>query len=882
MARARATAAALAAAVALVLAAALPAGATASTASEAKAALARLATDVRHLPAGDAKARRALLGLASRARRQRRSPCRALSTLRSFDKRLRRLKRRAPKAQKSAKRARPVATRGTLEADAVAAEAALLADPKARGCGGARRAAASSVTREVLKSDTSGMTVRVTLPQAHFAARRLGGRDWSQMAMDDMSQGSDVGDPGVPTRSEQFGVPTGAGVSVRARSITGYTLRGVNLLPEQAPPVDQSRPNGPPSPTDTAFFDKPFQIDAKAYRSNRAFPAQPTGESSPGMMRDVRIGGATVAGGQYRPRSRSLRVITSVVLDVRFTGDNAKTFGDARLTDPFNATFDRLYRATLLNDDVVMAHPGVSVTPDFCGEEVLIVTSSALRPAANTLQTQKQTEGFVTRIVETGSGPGQIGTTPEAIQGYIRGQLTGRCWIRPSYVVIIGNTEQVPTFIVPCGPGGDPAQCNIASDLPYELQDGGDYLADVSLGRIAAPDLATATTEVDKIVNYEAAPPAPLGSDFYHRFTVTSYFEPTYLCDLNPGASGTPNCDPAAGPVNASWVYHPEITQDARGFTKTSERVRNAMLARGYTVDRLYYADPATDPQTYYDGTPMPAAIRKPGFPWNATTEQFVGAFNSGRSIIFHRDHGGAAGWSAPGIGLDQIPQLTNGTQLPVAFGINCASATFDDPGFPSFVERLVQKDGGGAVGAFGDSRNSNTWANNNISLGFFDALFPNLLPSYGADDPLQRMGDVLLAGKQYLVTADPGSVYGHGHLYGYFGDPTMQLWIDPPRTFDPSKIKAEIRRDTPPFKKPPGPGPDPPPFYVLASVPEQGAEGTLVTLQEKSGNVIGRGVVRGGQAVIFPDAQPRTTAGLELRLQNQGFFGQAAPVAGQ
>jgi hypothetical protein len=801
--------------------------------------------------------------------------------MRAFDRRLRHLKRRAPKRpRRTRRRAKPVTTRGMLEADSVAVDGALLASPKARRCGGARRAPGSRIATKVLWSDTHGLTVRVTLPQAHFGFRRLGGRDWSEFDMDGTSTGGGTGKPGLPSFDEEFAIPTGANVSVRASKVSSYTLHGVNLLPHQPDPVDADQP-APGRPPERAFLDKPFKINRRAYRSRSPFPAKPAGLGGSGVMRDIRIGGVTLAGGQYRPRRKTLKVITSIDVRVTFGGDNKGTFGDARIGNPFNATFNRLYRSAVINSDVVFRNPGGTVYP-FCGEEVLIVTSPALRPAANTLRTQKETEGFFTRVVETGTGPGQIGTTAPQIQSFIRGELNSGCWLRPSYVILVGNTDNVPTFEVPCSPGGDATECNIAADNPYAMKDDADYLPDTALGRISAPDLATANTVVGKLVGYESTPPAPPGDDFYHHFTVTSYFEPTYICELNEGASGTPNCDPNAGAVTGHYVFHPEITQDGRGFTKTSEAVRNAMLARGYTADRLYTADPATDPQTFYDGTPMPAAIRKPGFPWNAGTTEFVNAINQGRNIVFHRDHGWPDGWSAPQLWSGDVPSLTNGTKLPVTFGINCSSAAFDDPANPSFTEELLQKPDGGSVGGFGDTRVSNTWANNSISFGFFDALFPNLVPSYGSPDPLQRMGDVLVAGKNYMASHDAGALYGHSMLYGYFGDPTMQLWIDPPRTFDPSKLKAEVRRDSPPIIRPPGPGPDPPPFYVLVNIGEQGVEGTLVTLEERGGEVVGRGVVRGGQAVIFPDRSPRNTAGMQIRLQNQGFFGQQAPVQGQ
>ena len=844
----------------LAAAAAVPASAAASPASEIRQAFSRLITDTKQLPAVQSNARRELLDIAQKARRASQdSPCRARSLMNGYEKLLEQLKR-------------GIGARGMLETDAVAVDASLLSSPMAKKCGGADRPPSSELKTRLLKSDLNGLMLHVTLPQAHFGFQHIGGRDWSEMDMDGMGTGGATGQPGVPSLTEQFGVPAGADVSVKVSKLSSYTLNGVNLLPHQPEAVDGGRTPG----AEKAFLDPKFEIDRQAYHSDGPFPASPGGEGAGGVMRDVNVGGAELAGGQYKPHDKKLKVFTGMDVQVTFGGDSQGTFGDARLTDPFNATFDRLYRSSLLNYDVVFKNPGATVYP-FCGEEVLIVTSPTLHPAATTLKTQKDAEGYLTRIVETGTGAGQIGTTNTEIQSFIRGELTGACWLRPSYVILIGNTDQVPTFHVPCSPDGDPAECDIASDLPYSLQDSADYFADAALGRIPAPDLATANTVVNKIVGYETTLPAPPGDDFYSHMTVTSYFEPKYICELNEGESGTPNCNPNTPPVTGHYVFHPEVTQDSRGFTKTSERVRDAMLANGYTADRFYYAHPDTDPQTYYDGTPMPAAILKPGFPWDGDTADLVDAFNDGRNIVFHRDHGGPGGWSHPSLSSANVPSLTNGTQLPVTFGINCSSAAYDNPAFPSFTERLLQSPDGGAVGSFGDSRVSGTWANNHLAIGFFDALFPNLVPSYGAPDPLQHMGDVLLAGKQYLATASSGAVYGHGHLYGYFGDPTMQLWIATPVSFDGTKINVQVMTGTPPIPQPPGPGPDPPPFWVQANLEQPGVEGTLVTLQQK-GQTLGRGVVHDGQAIVFPDTDVRTTQGMNVALQNEGFFaGQEA-----
>src|SRR5581483_10745471 len=119
----------------------------------------------------------------------------------------------------------------------------------------------------------------------------------------------------------------------------------------------------------------------------------------------------------------------------------------------------------------------------------------------------------------------------------------------------------------------------------------------------------------------------------------------------------------------------------------------------------------------------------------------------------------------------------------------------FDIPGHPSFEELQLQKSGGGAVAAFGDTRVSPTWANNHMALGFFDALFPNILPSFGDPSPTRRLGDVLLSGKRYMASQNnldgqgDDETYQEHYLYHLLGDPSGQMWADPPRHFLPPKF---------------------------------------------------------------------------------------------
>jgi len=282
-----------------------------------------------------------------------------------------------------------------------------------------------------------------------------------------------------------------------------------------------------------------------------------------------------------------------------------------------------------------------------------------------------------------------------------------------------------------------------------------------------------------------------------------------------------------------------------RTFIQFAETVRNGLTARGVAVDRVYGESPGNNPQNFNDGTPLPAALKKPTFGWNGTGAQVTTAWNQGRFMVIHRDHGWSDGWGTPGYGTNDVNGLTNGANLPVVLSINCSSAAYDYDE-TSFVQQSLVNPNGGAVGAFGDTRDSPTWHNSQIALGFVDALLPTVLGSEGPSTR-QRMGDALIHGKLRLNGLAPatgdGSTRNELYLWHFFGDPSMQMWgggLDP-LVFNPDLINAV-------FKQLPGD----PPYSVVVNLPAE-LNGQTISLL-RNGDVVGKANVADGKAEIFAD----------------------------
>jgi hypothetical protein len=832
---------------AMLCAATVATGAATTSASPRAEAGKRLTMLVKHtraLPKRLVKRRHklALLRLAKSAKRtSRRSPCRSIRTLRRYRRGLKRVRRPRIRGRTPTTSSR----RGQLESDTLAANVALLALPRARRCGG-KQVSVTQAKADVLESDERHLRLRLSLPLPTFAAHQVGGSEYQQMFMDGAGETGDEGKPGLPMLGQFFAVPDGANVSVTVNDASRYALPGVNLFPHQPDPVDQAT-----EPPLSDFLEDPFVKSKRAYRSGKLFPRKPADASLLGRMRDLNMGGVDLAGGQYNAKTGKLLVFTSLDVTVNFGGANQGTFGDGTMINsPWEAYFARNYGRLVINAAAVADKLHFGPVKPFCGEDMLVVTSPTLKPAADSFANARKAAGYHPRVVLVGSAPGQIGTTLSEIQAYILGELNADCEVRPSYVVLFGDTSHVPTWHPPCAEGGDPAECSIPSDLPYSLNFPSDLFADVMLGRIPAPDLASANAVVNKIVGYETTMPAPPGDDFYNHATVTSYFEQRYICVLNEGQSGEPNCKEKNGPVTGHLEPDYPNHKDGRGFTKTAERIHDVMYFSGLNVDRVYTRgdDPQVIPELYYDGTPIPDYLRLPTFPWDGTGADLLGHYNAGRSLILHRDHGWNYGWAHPYLTTTDVPSMTNGTKLPVIFGVNCSSATFDIPGSPSMVETQVMKPDGGAFAGFGDTQASPTWPNNHMAYGFFDAMFPDISPSFGSADATTRLGAILLSGKGLMAAkVDGAGEYQEHYLYHLLGDPSGQAWVNTPKQVDVGKINVQLI---------PIPTPDPggPVFKVHVDMADQGiATPTVVTLYYR-GDAVGRGVVTQGAIDITPE----------------------------
>ncbi|MFN8492414.1 MAG: C25 family cysteine peptidase [Caldilineaceae bacterium] len=649
------------------------------------------------------------------------------------------------------------------------------------------------------------------------------GNTYTQMSISGVeSQTVAPGKPDVPIYRRLLGVPQGA--QVRLVNVTPHVSRIATglLYPAQPSPVDQGGEDPNPDP---AFQNPPFTRDAQAYASDQDFPALPAHVTRIGRMRDLDEVLVEIATGQYNAAAHTLKLFDQVQIEVAFEG-GAGYFLPAAATNPFEVPnrYDLVLNHFEINQYI---DPG-SIHWLCIGDEYLIITDPAFRAAADALKVWKEAKGISTRVVETGSDPGDAGTTNTAIQTYIRNQYNN-CLVRPSYALLLGDAEFIPVFTHTLSSG-----VIAGTDLDYALIDNTDLLPDLAVGRMPVDTLTDAQTIVTKTINYEQHPPTD--ANFYKNMSFASYFQ---CCRTDVTNDGT----------------------DMRSFVETAELARDQMLTEGYTVERIYTANASNNitytnnggdptPRRYYDGSLLPADLgASSGFAWAGNTTDIINAFNAGRFLILHRDHGSRNGWGSPSFSVSNMSSLTNTVETPIVYSVNCASGIFDNEtngganGTTTtgvyWAEQLIRQRAG-AVGVIGDTRNSPTWANSALTRGLFDATWPDVLPADGGSTSIKRLGDILNYGKEYLVSQvgvaqTAGSVTSDDAdtdviLYHVFGDPTLEMWTkNPHRLTLPGYFTYTI-----PFTR-----------TIDIRYPINGAVVTAL----QGGNPVARGAVVNGQA---------------------------------
>lgn len=341
----------------------------------------------------------------------------------------------------------------------------------------------------------------------------------------------------------------------------------------------------------------PYTFD-QIYQEDAWYPHNLVISQEPYIMRDARGMVVQLQPFQYNPVQKKLRVYKNITVQVNNIGfsdvnvQNESLFSKESVVE----SFLEMYKVHFINFDEEASRRRYVPSPAV--GTMVIITYDDFYDEVEPLAEWKNQKGIPTELVNVST----IGNNYTSIKNYIQNLYDTNDL---AFILLVGDAPQV----IPYSNNQDPLYACLA---------GGDYYPDAFVGRFSAETEAQASTQVERVLSYEADP--FISGDWMHKGTGVASNQGT-------GYNG--------------W-YDNEMMDIIRGH----------LMGWNYTeVDQIY--DPT------------------------GTASDVANALNSGRGILNYCGHGSTTSWGSTGFSNSNVNQLTNDNMLPFIISVACLNGNF-------------------------------------------------------------------------------------------------------------------------------------------------------------------------------------------------------------
>ena len=333
------------------------------------------------------------------------------------------------------------------------------------------------------------------------------------------------GEAKLPIIRKIIEIPHGSNPELFISSISWeYTSLNELHLPNRIIPAQQSVEKIPEGSKD-------FVIDEKYYSTSSFVPENIAEITEISKIRSRRFALVEISPIQYNPLTGELKIMESCEIKINLPNSNmALTYEKIRRYS--SQSFEKMFETIFANYGFYEYE-----LKNREQEGYLIIVYDDFYDEIQPLSDLKQTFGYDVTVTKTSDIPG--GATKEKIYDYIEDAYN--TWnIPPSYVLLVGDTPQIPTFTG--------SSSNSEADLYYVTVDGSDYFPDIHIGRFPASEEAHVESMVEKTIYYEegifendswikkaafiASTDNYWISEGTHNYVIDTYLNPNeYTCD---------------------------------------------------------------------------------------------------------------------------------------------------------------------------------------------------------------------------------------------------------------------------------------------------------------------------------------------------------------
>lgn len=282
---------------------------------------------------------------------------------------------------------------------------------------------------------------------------------------------------------------------------------------------------------------KQFALDKEVYSSREFIMSDTVTIEAVSRLRDINLASLTISPVRYNPSSNLIEVITSMKIEITFSGISSKA--------PAPASFSKLIGKGIANyypEDVIPAYSEKPV-------RMLILTDTTFRDYLAPLIEWKTRKGFKMEILYKGEK--YAGADYAALKSTLTNIYNASSEENPppEYLLIIGDVSMVPRY-----------GTSQITDMYYGEFDGnGDYIPEMFIGRLPVKDTAELRSVIKKIVEYEKFEFADTNS-FFKNSLATAGYDGTYSEYMNNQVGyAVSNYLNASNGINGFHFYYPQI-----------------------------------------------------------------------------------------------------------------------------------------------------------------------------------------------------------------------------------------------------------------------------------------------------------------------------------
>ena len=516
---------------------------------------------------------------------------------------------------------------------------------------------ASSLPKRAVTESSSYIELDYSFDNAEITTIKQDTSVFQLLNIQGMGKIDNVGKPALPCYNDILAVPSKNGLGIKIVEAIYQDYKGFNIAPAIEPQIDS-----------TSRLPIKYTLDKNIYDANSFYPSAVAEIISVQDFREAPIAFIQIRPVQYNPKTKTVRCYSRIKYQVIFSSSLKSQVSSITNDRNFDILRNVISNTTISmesssNSTLKSANAAMTTNRNY-----IIITTNTFLNAAKEFADWKTRLGSSCEIVS------QSSWTSAQVKAAINQRYTN--WTpKPEYFVIIGDHENVPGEVY-----FEPSY-DYVTDLYYACMGGSsDHTADMARGRISVSSLDQAFTAIRKIINYERTPS-----------TISSFY---------------------SNGLNCCHFQDDQVPPDGiedRAFTYSSEIVRNYMVSKNYTINRVYWAGGPVNPSFYNswygNGQAVPNELRKPNYPWTGSNSEITSGINAGKFYVLYRGHGYGDRWSRPLYRLTDIDNLNNGNKLPIVFSIACHTGDFRQT--ECFAEKLLRRSNGGAVGVFAASQAS-------------------------------------------------------------------------------------------------------------------------------------------------------------------------------